>query len=259
MSAKRKKKKTRTGRRYAPNAGQTRASTAPPVKAPETIKTAADERSLKAAPRSIDSILASWTPIVSAAATVVLVVITGLYTRYAYQQVVETRRALTITERNFVRDERPYLMVDSASNVELYPGIKGKTPQLLSSVFVANYGKSPAFKVSFRGMLVTDDDWSTRIEQFFRDEIPSPETASKSVVAPGVPAKPELAPLWKTIPSDVLTPAKATRLMKTDNSVFVLVRLRYEDFEGNAYITDFCASHLPMGPNQNCVTHNEVK
>lgn len=257
MSARRRKKKATAFHHDVRSAPQSRAAVVEQLAAARPEPTGDDTLAVKQ-PGTPSNSRRYWIELVGAASTVALVVITAFYTVFAYQQVEETRKALTATERNFIRDERPYLMVYSASNVLKWPGLKGKTPQLLSTVYVANYGKSPAFKVSFQGRVVVTPNAVDAVERFFRDEIPS-GIPSASVVAPGVPAKPELAPLWKTLASDVLTPARATELMGTNGEVFIVVRLRYEDFEGNKYVTDFCESHLVAGPNQNCTTHNELQ
>lgn len=84
----------------------------------------------------------SWPDWIVAICTIVIVAIMFFYTKFAAQQVDETRRAIKQVGEQFALGQRPWLHVEPAGG---YPA-RGQPTQI--AIIVKNAGKTPAYNVT---------------------------------------------------------------------------------------------------------------
>lgn len=163
------------------------------------------------------------------------------------------QRAVDLTAKNFVIEQRPYLWLgDNLGSPAIWNDPDGKA-QIYWSWFFTNYGKTPANDMSYRTFISLGG-------AAFK---PSFKTKDDSSADLGAPVTPNKAGDHATVISEQIGPDAATTFLTTDHGVRIAGIITYKDAYGNIYETDFCLGKLKTGdiayerPSNDC--HNEIK
>jgi len=174
----------------------------------------------------------------------------------AAESVVEAQAAIDLSKEQFQRDQRPYIW---KAFIKAYPySIAGP---VRVDIFFANFGKTPALRVSLRGdiffganALKDADKWFASLPKDLRKL-----HGSVTVIPPGVPAEPEKdTGQWTTL-SKVPSAPEYAYTIEHDSGIVAVSREQYEDASGKIYETDLCFFRLKTGAMAQCERHNEIR
>lgn len=158
----------------------------------------------------------------------------------------DSRRSLTLTREIFVADQRPIIwLTDHTDTPHLTQG-----GQIVWNLESANYGKSPAVRITYETYISLDGGPFTR--SYGQDET--------KIGAPHPPGKVDFD---SVISSPGISSAEFTRLMALDQAISISGSIRYEDANRGHYEMAFCLGPLASGatlyrkPSDNC--HNDIR
>jgi hypothetical protein len=161
-------------------------------------------------------------------------------------QLGTAKNALAISKNEMLSSERPYLLVTIKGDVIYWHNF------VRVDVQAANYGKSPAVHVRWRGKLSVFTDGSVpigeRIQQAFR-AVPQYKKDGTGGIIPATGQPSEFATFQTAAP---LTDAQ---LQYAQNSIFgwvVAGVMTYSDLFGNTYSTKYCFPHYPGSAMPEC-------
>lgn len=196
---------------------------------------------------------------IQAGAALALVVITAKYTYYARNQVIETRKAITGSAKQFVTSERPYVGLEGGS-----PRTEGSDPIRLEvhetvqwRVTYTNYGKSPALHVSFTEptKVFSGETAAAEADRYFQN-LPQQGTSTETLW----PNDRNTLHATPAESADLLTQDAIDYIKANDGGLYLVGRIEYEDGAGNRYYTNFCQRRFkgPVTDIEPCATHNEI-
>jgi hypothetical protein len=85
----------------------------------------------------------NWTSWITSICTIFIVIITGLYTYYAREQVAQMKEALNLNSDTVIRQLRAYIFIEKVSLENI---VQGYTPNVI--IQFVNSGQTPAYNVS---------------------------------------------------------------------------------------------------------------
>jgi hypothetical protein len=194
---------------------------------------------------------------VGAISTLVLAIVTIVYTVYA-------QRTLAITKENFLREERPYVWITSARPLlaRTYPGDLPTYNRLVTDIYIADFGKTPALGAVIITKIVTGPSALAQADEFFKsgaDAFMASHQPSGNVIVPGIPSEPSHTWMWRSAQSDPLSPADLQYILAHENSAMVVVRITYFDYAGQKHRSDLCLNRLLTGALEHYREHNELE
>jgi hypothetical protein len=163
----------------------------------------------------------------------------------------------------FVRDQRPYLWPSSMNPVDSSYNANQK---MRIKVDIADYGKSPAMKVSVFGDILIGPNALDKADVWFAklsDKLPAEQVPNETFLRSGT--MPDGAgPMFNIVESEKeLTLEDAHFIFSTkdghDIAYVLVMRLYYTDASGNLYHSDVCSHNTLTHQLQACKKHNEVK
>lgn len=210
--------------------------------------------------------------------TLIAVIIYALIT---FWQGCMTRESIDNNTKQFQIDQRPYLWT---TNTKPEMSIQ-KDQRMWVNIHMVDFGKSPAIKIRVLGKIFIGsnakddaDKWFGLLEDKFFDDpnmtetvappgIPSifPQPSEKEKASKIEPGKPEPWPggfggggYFTVMTDNVLKQPDVDYVLNTDESAFIVMRLRYFDGFGNRYWSDICLSRFASGAVPDCPRHNEI-
>ena len=167
--------------------------------------------------------------------------------------------ALAETRRQFITDQRPYLIIGKV-HLEDEKGEVHVGQIIQYRVEFWNYGKSPALNVKGMAIVLFGQGSEETADKWF-ERLPTPSRrirqGSVSIVPPGGDWS---HPPYTTAVSPVAPNAEAMNFISThEPAIYIIGRSFYEDMAGNHYFSDFCRLQLKSGAVASCARHNEVR
>jgi hypothetical protein len=161
-------------------------------------------------------------------------------------------------QANFIADQRPYLWL-SAQDTYTIPNMP-----VVSGLYVANYGKSPAIRERGIGTVFFGPNAIADADKWF-DSITASSWkgrfSAEHIIPPGIPLDPKKTATANVVQSrDPVSPEEFKWIVKNDNSIITVARFEYFDTSGKRYWTDICSARL-AGDNakgRDCPRHNEI-
>ncbi|MGB7753210.1 MAG: hypothetical protein WCF88_16765 [Candidatus Acidiferrales bacterium] len=154
----------------------------------------------------------------------------------------QTRQQMELSKDSFRRDQQPYVWVTGIPTAEHFQSPGSDLSQILVSAHYKNFGKSPAIALQRYSLVEIGPKALQRVHS-------GRLTEAKSIIPP----------VEEEFFTSVTPPTKALPEMSRDDEIVLFTRLQYLDLLGHRYETDFCMSHLQLGPWHYCETHNEIK
>jgi hypothetical protein len=156
--------------------------------------------------------------------------------------------ALTTARENFRADQRPVVwLTNDVGRPEFVPSVNqtDDTGQILWGWHFANYGKTPALRITFRHFISIEDNTAESygaVDPSFGGPLPTNKIDFSTVVSrPGISRD------------------EFNKLMKIDRSVGISGAIFYFDAYGKKYETTFCVKRLSTGAITYCKEGNDIK
>jgi hypothetical protein len=193
-----------------------------------------------------------WTLILETAALLVLIAYTffaGAQWLALLDSIRVSRDAITNTNGNFVKDQRPYIWVTPQK-----PEFALHQPAWWNIQY-SNYGRSPALDVKLcthlgYGSSILSVIKPVPIAECFKER---GSTNSSSIIPPGW--------IGYTTAGDgtILGQPDINAITQYDGGLAVVGIFEYKDREGNSYSTTFCSFRFRNGAMGSCDKYNEIK
>jgi hypothetical protein len=166
-------------------------------------------------------------------------------------QIDVANKANEISKTQFQKDQRPYVaeLANSIENPGFYeipqsPGMG----QITWTWHLTNYGKTPAYDMSFREWIKMGDGKFERSYSAHSDGRPDLGGA----VPPG-------SPMYHTVVSKPISKDEFTQLMAKDEGITIRVVIDYRDSYGIWYQTGLCQSHLRSNAIEECRQYSYIR
>jgi hypothetical protein len=163
---------------------------------------------------------------------------------------VETHNGISNTQKNFVKDQRPYIWNSQNQLPHLKIGDK-----VTWNYHYTNFGKSPAIGVAFRCQIFLAAHKTPQSKDLFAP-IHNPQYMSEGFIVP-----PGDSSGWSTCESDEIATESDTEMVKTyDAAVGLKIFYEYSDTAGNVYTSRVCMflRRTGTGPIGVCPTENLI-
>jgi hypothetical protein len=168
-------------------------------------------------------------------------------------KIAETARAATqanIDARDrFRQEERPYLWLSDLGHPDFLQRPEWKKEEggyVVWDWHFTNYGKSPAYHVTFRQGMIAGEQVSAKNRTY-------------SILIKGSPCPPTKDEWDTAFYKDKISHAKFEQLMDTEDAVIIYGKVYYDDSYGTTYETGFCLNHLRSGAISYCKEGNYIK
>lgn len=173
-----------------------------------------------------DSHQERWPNRVMALMTIGLVCITGFYTHFARQQVIETRNMLALTSETMRLERRAWVGPTGRIDGRVDPVDQTR---MRYDVYISNTGFTPALDTTFQiGTRIR----GTELGPVF-DIPPLPDDVGRAVVFPG-------STMTSVIRTPPLTDAVRQGLQDEARKLYIVGRVSYEDIFGDPHTTEYC-------------------
>lgn len=154
----------------------------------------------------------------------------------------QTQQQMELSKDSFRRDQQPYVWVTGIPTAEHFQSPGSDLSQILVSAHYKNFGKSPAIALQRYSLVEIGPNALQRVRS-------GKLTEAKSIIPP----------VEEDFFTSVTPPTKTLPEISRDDEIVLFTRFQYLDLLGHRYETDFCMSHLQLGPWHYCETHNEIK
>jgi hypothetical protein len=156
----------------------------------------------------------------------------------AFWSAWDAQRAVSLTAKNFIIDQRPYLWLSDNGRPVVYSNPDGQHAQISWTWFYTNYGKTPSNNMEFDSFIRLGE--ANDFKPAYKGEN---GVVGRSVGAPTTPNKSDHA----TVVSEPIPKEKVTEYLDADRSVSISVVISYKGASNDAFETRFCLGKLKSG------------
>jgi hypothetical protein len=174
------------------------------------------------------------------------------YAGLTFWQGTLLRDSIRNTNNNFQKDQRPYVWATDVT----YPAFP-KDKIFSWGLKFSNYGRSPAVKLTTCSALRRMPGPAPFQWIFSHLSVPSLDTCENGQQFPSV-LPPGKVDFFTAVGDKVLSDDEVRIILDLDAGIVILGAFRYEDRDGNRYISKFCEFRLSNGTVANCPIYNEM-
>jgi hypothetical protein len=160
------------------------------------------------------------------------------------------QRAVDLSARNFIVDQRPYIwLTNNLGSPQVWNKRTDGKVQITWAFHYTNYGKTPANNVTVESFIRLGNGEFKHGEGYVGRQNGEPIPPNKDD--------------FSEIPSWPISPDEANQYAAMDSGISIAGIFTYEDAPGNRYETDFCIGRLQLGgisyqpPTEHC--DNQIK